>query len=401
MFQEQIHKLKTTSKKAEAWRYTSLQNIEDGTVAVKPNPSVLKGLMPLPRFQTGCHLVFCDGQFLPMISDPLPSGVEISVNEKKDEHFPQDPFQESFKNFEFSVHADIVKKNSQQTTFIRIKKNSVIDEPLRLIHYTSEVKNNQRLFSSYHQKIWIEACAQLHITEIQITQTTHEWINPLTHIFLEPHSRCVHEVWHALNSDTWFFPQTYVGVQKNAFYAHHHFTHGAEKLRESLEVELAGVEAGCELYSLASVMNGAHLDQNTAVTHVAERTVTNQIFKTIVADNGVASFSGMIDVQKEAQHTQAVQMNQNLLLSGKAVANTRPQLKIKADDVKCSHGATVGQMSQEALFYLQSRGIPESEARQMLLQGFAESVLQKFTCDELRVRAFDDWQKRSTLGGDL
>jgi len=117
------------------------------------------------------------------------------------------------------------------------------------------------------------------------------------------------------------------------------------------------------------------VDNHTILDHAKPHCQSGELYKGILAGRGVGVFNGKIVVRKDAQKTNAIQSSRNLLLSGEAVVNTKPQLEIFADDVRCTHGATVGQIDQEALFYMQSRGIPAGAARQLLIHAFAGEVL--------------------------
>lgn len=162
------------------------------------------------------------------------------------------------------------------------------------------------------------------------------------------------------------------------------FSYGAASDRHQLEVLLDEDGASCRLLAMAMVRKNCKVELDTLVQHLAPNTTTEQIFKSIVAEGAQSTFAGMIHVHKLAQKAVAKQHNHNLLMHEKSVANARPQLRIEADDVKCAHGATVGQINAESLFYLQSRGIPKAEAVPMLILGFAEDILSRFTNVELK-----------------
>jgi|TARA_B110000858_G_scaffold171145_1_gene201434 Fe-S cluster assembly protein SufD len=129
-----------------------------------------------------------------------------------------------------------------------------------------------------------------------------------------------------------------------------------------------------------------HVDHNTLVNHIKPNCESHQDYKGIYDDRSTGVFNGTVVVEKEAQKTNAFQANNNILLSDKASINTKPQLEIFADDVKCSHGCTIGQLDKNALFYLKSRGIPEKEAKALLMYGFANNVLQSVRIPELKNR---------------
>ena len=129
-----------------------------------------------------------------------------------------------------------------------------------------------------------------------------------------------------------------------------------------------------------------HVDHHTLVHHIEPNCESHQDYKGIYGENSTGVFNGKIIVDKIAQKTNAFQQNNNILISDKATINTKPQLEIFADDVKCSHGCTIGQLDEDAMFYLQSRGIPEKEARALLMYAFANNVLESVRIPELKAR---------------
>jgi len=163
-----------------------------------------------------------------------------------------------------------------------------------------------------------------------------------------------------------------------------HASFGAALARADIGARLAGPGAHCTLDGLYVVDAARHSDAHTTVDHAAPHCTSHELFKGILAGAATGVFKGRIIVRADAQKTDAVQHNANLLLSREAKVHTRPQLEIRADDVRCTHGATIGQLDPEALFYLRSRGLPGAEARRLLIQGFAREVLDGIDDERLR-----------------
>ena len=154
----------------------------------------------------------------------------------------------------------------------------------------------------------------------------------------------------------------------------------------------------CEAYMNGLYMpNGnTHIDNHTAVDHAKPNSYSNELYKGVLADKSTGVFNGKIFVRKDAQKTNAFQSNKNILLSENASVNTKPQLEIWANDVKCSHGCTIGALDEEPLFYLQSRGIPKEKARKMLLFAFVGDVLDRLKSDFVRNLVNDSIEKKLT-----
>ena len=157
-------------------------------------------------------------------------------------------------------------------------------------------------------------------------------------------------------------------------------------IRNHIDAQLEGEGAVCQLSGLYLTDGKQQMDYDIRLTHEVPHCHSNQLFKGILDDQGIARFDGLIKVVPDAQKTEAYQANHNLLISDTARAYTRPQLEIYADDVKCSHGATIGRLNPDELFYMRTRGIPAAEARLLQQMAFAYEVVEKISSPELRER---------------
>lgn len=178
------------------------------------------------------------------------------------------------------------------------------------------------------------------------------------------------------------------------------FTMRGGAVRNNFYVTLAGEGAEASCNGLALINGGQFVDMHTLVRHAVPHCQSNQLYKTIVDGDGVSNFYGIIDVQHGAQQTEAYQRNANILMSSLARAHTRPQLIIHADDVKCSHGATVGQFDDEARFYMMQRGLSPDAVNRLLVQGFADDVIAMMPDKSLQVYLRDVVEKRLMGGPD-
>ncbi len=167
-------------------------------------------------------------------------------------------------------------------------------------------------------------------------------------------------------------------------FSSHAFGLGAALSRTEVAVTLSGENAECTLHGLYAVHGKQHVDHHTMVDHAAPRTRSNQLYKGVLDDDSRGVFTGRVLVRPMAQQIKAVQTNPVLLLGDGAMAETRPQLEIYADDVACNHGASIGRISEEAMFYLRSRGIEPREARRLMVYGFAAEVVESLVPEALR-----------------
>jgi Fe-S cluster assembly protein SufD len=178
---------------------------------------------------------------------------------------------------------------------------------------------------------------------------------------------------------------TQIELARGANFASHSFTLGSSLTRNDFNAGLRGEGIECTLNGLYLGRHRQLIDNHTAIDHAMPHCASHELYKGILDDRARGVFNGKIFVRQDAQKTDAKQTNQTLLLSNEAQIDTKPQLEIFADDVRCTHGATIGQLSAEALFYLRSRGIGRAEARAMLTYAFARDVVNRVKLEPLRL----------------
>jgi Fe-S cluster assembly protein SufD len=211
------------------------------------------------------------------------------------------------------------------------------------------------------------------------------WANSVTEVYVEENAEVNHYVLQEGRPKTRQVSHTEVTQQRDSLYNNYTVTlPGTDLVRNNLNINLAASNTETHLYGLYLVAGQQLVDNHTTVDHRKPNCFSNELYKGVLSGTAKAVFNGKVFVQQEAQKTNAFQQNNNLLLSDKAVADSKPQLEIFADDVKCSHGSTIGQFNQEALFYLRSRGISESSARNLLVSAFAFDVVNKIKIPVLR-----------------
>ena len=179
---------------------------------------------------------------------------------------------------------------------------------------------------------------------------------------------------------------TYVKQERDSVCSVHTFSFGGQLTRNNLNFYQHGEHAMSIMKGITLIEGKQHVDHNTLVHHIAPNCESHQDYKGVYDDRSTGVFNGKIFVEKEAQKLNAFQQNNNILISDKATINSKPQLEIFADDVKCSHGCTIGQLDEDALFYMRARGINEKEARGLLMYAFANNVLESVKIPELKKR---------------
>jgi Fe-S cluster assembly protein SufD len=184
-----------------------------------------------------------------------------------------------------------------------------------------------------------------------------------------------------------------VNVNRYANYCNTTFTLSGEMVRNNHNVELAAQNCEAHLNGLFITNGNQLVDNHTLIDHQMPNCESNELYKGIAKDKSIGVFNGKIFVRKDAQKTNAYQSSKNILLSNDATINTKPQLEIYADDVKCSHGTSTGKVDEEALFYLKARGIGDESARKLLLQAFAQELIDKIEIESLKERVLQLFEK--------
>lgn len=261
-----------------------------------------------------------------------------------------------------------------------------IEEPL-IIHHGQE-GDNQALYVRH--LLILEPEAQAKVIELYTGDTAASCLtNAVTEIVLDKKAQLSHYKWQQENKNAWHFGHTAVKQNAESSFSSHAFNLGGKKVRADLSVYLVEEQAQCLMNGIYAPAEGQHIDHHTKVHHLAANCQSTQDYKGIISGRARAVFNGKVFVASGAQHTHAQQQNKNLLLSKQAEVDTKPQLEIYADDVICSHGATVGQLDEEALFYLATRGIGREQAAQYLIHAFAKDNIDLFADKTLSDYASD------------
>lgn len=267
--------------------------------------------------------------------------------------------------------------------FVDVKRNARLDKSIYIIHIYSEKQN---VFLQPRNVVKVAQGANCKIIETSVCVSNDVvFVNSFTDILVEENAYLRHAHFQRGNASERWVVHTQVNQEQNSRYDNYLVTlPKADLVRNNLNVELNGKNTETHLYGLYLVSDKHLVDNHSIVNHKFPNCESNQLYKGVILDGGHGVFNGKIYVQRAAQKTNAFQQNNNLLFSPNAVINSKPQLEIFADDVKCSHGSTVGQFNEESLFYLRSRGIGEETARSLLVNAFAFDVAEKIHNEALR-----------------
>jgi Fe-S cluster assembly protein SufD len=270
--------------------------------------------------------------------------------------------------------------------FIYVPAGVLVDAPLALVHVQDQ--NQQAVYVRH--LIVCEAQSEITVVEhYQGAQECSYLTNTITEVSLGACAKMTHYKVQQEGKAAYHLGHVAAQLGSQSHFVSHSLCLGAKLARSDTAVYLKEEQAHCILNGIYAPASGQHVDHHTSVYHLVPNCVSEQDYKGMLQGRSCAVFNGKVFVAKDAQHSDAKQQNKNLLLSPQAQVNTKPQLEIFADDVLCSHGATVGQLDEEALFYLATRGIARDEASHYLIHAFAQ--------DNLRVvadKALANWMEQ-------
>ncbi|MGB9664663.1 MAG: Fe-S cluster assembly protein SufD [Ignavibacteria bacterium] len=271
--------------------------------------------------------------------------------------------------------------------FISIRENLVEDEPIVVIFIQS---NKEEQLINPRNLILVGKNSKVRIIEIYLSLNgASSFTNTISEIFVAENSFLEHYKFQNESLNGFHIGKIQTYLERNSNFSSHNLSFGAAIGRNDINIILDGEGAEAHMYGLYFVKDKQHIDNHTLVDHAKPHCLSNEFYKGILAENSRGVFNGKIIVRKGAQKTNAYQSNKNLLLSGNAKIDTKPQLEIFADDVRCTHGATVGQVDDDSLFYLRARGIDEKTARSLLVNAFANDVLENTTFEPLKDKISD------------
>lgn len=266
---------------------------------------------------------------------------------------------------------------------IEADKNIICDKPIHITHvYNAE----ESVFIQPRILIIAHKSSKIQIVEsVVVIGDKPLFINNVTECYVAENAQVDQYNLQIAPSNTHLVNFNQTVQQSNSLFNNYTYSlPDAAFMRNNLHLDLNGTNTESHLYGLYLAGGNQLTDNHTVVNHMFPNCLSNELYKGVLLDNARAVFSGRIYVHQDAQKTNAFQQNNNILLSNKAVVDSKPQLEIFADDVKCSHGSTVGSLNKEALFYLQSRGIGETAARNLLVRAFAFDVTNKIQIPAVR-----------------
>jgi len=385
----------------EDWKYTSVARIEKGGFGLSPRAETAASTVSadaiealvLPGTQ---RLVFVDGRYAPSLSsaDPLPAGVTVASLAAMLECDPErlHPWLDRPRRDAAAGFAALNAAYMADGAYLHLAAGAVLERPLHVLFIAREANLATHSRNLVVAEPGSRACIVEHHAALG---ATGYFTNVTTDIVIGQDAMIEHYKLQEESTTAFHIAAVNADLAQGSRFASSSFALGGALARADITVGLNAEGAECTLDGLYMADGHQHMDHHTRIDHARPRGTSREFYKGVLSGAARAVFNGKVVVHADAQKSDAAQTNRNLLLSDHAEIDTKPQLEIWADDVKCSHGATVGQLDTEQIFYLRSRGIDAQAARAILTYAFAAEMVERMPLAPLRARL--EWLLRGRL----
>ncbi len=373
------------TRRDEEWKYTSVNRVLQPEYQLEtPAEVTAEQLKPfLIEGLDAIRLVFINGAFREELSDigRLPQGLTVM---ELDDALADERFQEmvqrqldSLMEGQTDPFMVLNAAFARHGIFIHVAKNTVIEKPVYLIHLAAP--GDVPTYSSYLNIVFAEQSSEASFIEglFELPGAEGTYFNNLVNRFrLKPNSHTHHYRLQQEGLEGFLISNVDIEQDGDSTYSSYSVDLGGRLVRNNLATTLNNQGTNTNFYGTYFAKGEQHIDNHTFIDHAMPHCQSNELYKGILTDKAHGVFNGKVLVRKDAQKTNAFQQNSSLVLSDKAQMDSKPQLEIFADDVRCSHGATIGQLDETAVFYLRSRGLSDAQARAMLQHAFIEEVIE-------------------------
>lgn len=389
---ERFEKNGFPTRKDEEWKYTSLNSLIKNDYSVFPKNEASVEFRDVKKYFLheieSYKIVFIDGEYSSFLSDTTHEGADICILSSA---LKQPKYQMVIDHYFGTVASkkdSLTSLNtafSREGVFVNVPKNTVLPKPIQVLYFSTGSEKEIML----QPRNLIVVGENSHVQIYERHQSLSENVvltNAVTEVFAA--KRAIVDMYKIQNDrlTTSLIDNTFVQQKDSSIVSVNTFSFGGKITRNNLEFHHEGEHITSNLNGISVIGDTQHVDNHTLVHHKYENCESHELYKGIFDERATGVFNGKVIVNKEAQKTNAFQQNDNILIGDKASINTKPQLEIFADDVKCSHGCTIGQLDDRALFYMQSRGIPEKEAKGLMLFAFCNEVVEKIRIPALKSR---------------
>ena len=379
-----VSRLRVPTKKDEEWRFTDLSALVEKNFVTAQPIETFDGTSSQIQETENNRLVFVNGKYTTELSDVsgLPEGVYIgNLNQLPEKYAAQNYFAQHHNNQ--AVFTALNTASCEDVAVIWVGKNIILETPVQLVFISQA--GEKASFSQPRALVVAETGANLSLIE-EYSGTGEYFTNAVTEIWIEENAGINHTRLQQESDLSFHIATTAVTQARNSRYTLTELNCGGRLSRHNPEILQQGEQTETYLNGLTIATGEQTADTHSIVALTKPHGTTDQLHKCIVSDRAHSVFNGKVFVPKEAQLTNAAQLNRNLLLSPKARVDTKPELQITADNVKCSHGATVSQLEADQIFYLRSRGLTEEDSRNLLIDAFAAEIIDRLPNKSLQER---------------
>ena len=378
----QVHALPIPTSKTEAWKYTRVGKLFNQPYAAAKGDATPALPARLPFDAT--RVVFVNGHFRADLSDDLKGQKGLVIDSLK-HHLAHGPVKEHYGTLAPTNERLFTAMNTAAPTdglILLVTKGVKAEKPIHVLHVVRADDHRPILMQPRDLFMLHEGAEAEVIIEHIAMDTPEAFVNSVRECVVGEGARLtIHKLQHEVNGPANI---SFEGVRVDAkgHYSLSTTTLDGALIRNEVKVSLAGPEAHAELNGVYLLNGTTHCDNHTYIGHDVPDCTSDELYKGIVADKGTSVFNGKVYVKQDAQRTRAYQSNANILLGDDAKVYTKPELEIYADDVKCSHGCTIGRLDEKGLFYLRSRGVSEAEARKLMAHAFITEVVERVQNEE-------------------
>ncbi len=374
------------SPREEEWRYTNVSAIEKKLFSPSLSRTTDSNAVTVElksfQLEDAWTVVLVDGRFAPELStlDDLPETVTVMAMADALQTHPEIVQQHLGQAVSLEEHSFIAFNTAWFTDglFVHVPANIVLAKPIQILHIVSRAD----VLAATRNLIVVEQQAEAQLIETYAGADAAYMTAAVTEVFVGQNAGLTLYKMQCESDKAYHFGGIYIKQARDARLQHHNFAFGALLARSDIHADLDHA-SDCELNGLYLGIKRQHIDNHTRINHLKPYAVSREMYKGVLDDRARGVFQGRVIVAENAQKTDSQMNNRNLLLSDDAEADTKPQLEIYADDVKCGHGVTVGQLDEKSVFYLQSRCVDEETARNMLTFAFANEMVDKIKMKSL------------------
>tara|TARA_B100000029_G_scaffold498171_1_gene566642 strand:+ start:772 stop:1995 length:1224 start_codon:yes stop_codon:yes gene_type:complete len=343
------------TSKEEFWKYTDPSIVKDSEFSLGKSNTIE---------DKNFDLIIVNGKLVKKIDDIRITSIQIGLEEDIIE----------INDFNKTNNPFINLNNAFLEEGCILKFENNLEKEIKILNIVDNTKSVQII----HPRIVVKAGKNCNISileEIRFLGEKKNLVNAVTNFHLEEGANVEHIIIDDFSEHTYQISNVLVKQKKDSTFSSYNYSNAKNLARKDFIIELKERGSHCDLRGVYLADNTNHIDHHTIIEHEKEHCTSNELYKGILSGKSTGVFNGRIHVHNDAQKTDAIQSNQNILLSDSAIIHTKPELEIYADDVKCTHGATVGQLDEKGIFYLRARGIKRKEAQKMMMRAYIGEVL--------------------------